>query len=85
MRSEFEPSAALFRRAMIERLWHGISACFLLQIVVANFSGYVKSLVDVSVFKTGEHLIVVVSPHSSVEVGLELKAHTEPVALRLAA
>ena len=82
--SEFEPAAALCRRAVVEGVGNGVATGVLLKLVVANLTGCFEALVDVAVFKTTENAVVVICPNAGVEVGLEFEAHAEPVAFLFA-
>ena len=48
-KTELEPLHALLGRTMIERLWDGIAARLLLQVVVAYHFGTVDGLLDIAV------------------------------------
>lgn len=51
VQSFLEPFGALGGGAVVEALGDGVAACLLLQVVVADFGGYVQSLLDVAVFQ----------------------------------
>ena len=69
---------------MVECLWHSVPPRFLLQIVVANLLCCVQSLVNISVLKAPDHLVVVLCPYTSIEVSLQLKPDAQAVPLFLA-
>ena len=64
---------------MVEGLRHGAAVCLLLQVVVTDLGSGIQSLFDVAILKRPEHLVVMVSPHACVEVGLQLQTHTRLV------
>ena len=69
---------------MVESIGHGISLCLLLQVVVAYPRSHIDALFDIAILERAEHLMVMISPDAGQEVGLQLQADTDAVALLLA-
>lgn len=62
---------------MVKRVGHLAAVGLALQIVVADFAGHVHGVGNVAVFNRAEHLVVLISPDSGIEIGLELEAHAD--------
>ena len=84
LKAKLEPLHALLRSAMSKGLWLRIAASLLLQIVVADDLSATDSFLEVAIFQTAEHLVVVISPDACIEVGKEFEADTQFVGLCLA-
>ena len=64
---------------MSEGLRGGIASSLLLKVVVAYLLGTVDSLLYVTILKGAKLGIVMISPHSSIEVGKQLESDTYSV------
>ena len=68
---------------MVERLRNSIATGFLLQVVIADDLCALDSLFNVTVFQRAKAFMVVVSPHTSIEVGQQLQSYAQLIGFRL--
>ena len=76
-----EPARALRRSAVVEGLGHSAAISLLLQVVVTNLGCRIEGFLNVAILQRAKHSVVMISPHTCKEVGLQLKAYADFVGL----